>query len=76
MKKFENFENSDISWNVDNIKDLIKYFEDRITELEEEQETSHFPEGEEEQLNRCEECKDLLRGMIDKRSWYYKNFNK
>ena len=42
----------------DAIKDLIKYFEDRITELEEEQETSHFPEGEEEQLNRCEECKD------------------
>ncbi len=76
IQKFEKYDNLDISWNVESINDLIKYYEDRIEELREEQESSHFPEGEEEQINRCEECQELLRGMIDKNSWYYKKFNK
>jgi hypothetical protein len=73
LHKFENYDNVDISWNTEGIKGLIKYYDE---ELKEEQESSHFPESEEEQINRNEECQTLLKGMIDKNSWYYKKFNK
>ena len=75
LQKFENYDNSDITWNVKSIEDLIKYYEKRIIELEGERESSSFPEGEEQEINGCEECVSLLRGMIDKKSWFYK-FNK
>ena len=75
IKKFENLNNEDVNWNANSINELIKYYKGEIERLE-EQESSSFPEGEEEKMNRCDECLDLLRGMLDKKSWYYKHFNK
>jgi len=75
LQKFENYDNSDISWNVEHLEGLIKYYEKRIEELKEEQESSNFPEGEETEINGCEECESLLKGMIDKKSWFYRKFN-
>lgn len=64
-----------IIWTESGIDKLIQHYEENIKVCTEKQEESSFPEGEEEQINRYDECISLLRDMKDKKSWVYKHFN-
>ena len=75
IKKYENYNNKDIIWNVENINKLIQYEEDQMEIDIKEQENSSFPEGEQESITRHEGRIELLREMMDKKSWFYKKFN-
>ena len=75
IDKFNENSSEPISWDVDSINSIIKNLESRMAEAEVEQETSAFPEGEEQEMKSLQDQIWLLRDMT-RDSWYMKHFYK
>jgi len=65
----------DINWNEDSLKKLMAFEEGQLKITLEDQETSSFPDGEEAEIQSIEGRIDLLRDMMDMKSWKYRNYH-
>jgi len=65
-----------LCWDEQDMDGIIKFLEEENERLENEIESSPYPQNVENEINNNQACIWLLRDMKDKKSWMYKHFKK